>query len=301
MHDVPVAIYRLRKKKKAREYALVLHSVGISADLRQEGGEFLLVVAGPLADAARQQLERYEAENKGWPPRDEALPRISDGINGSLIYCALLFGFYMLQSNEYFGLDWLAAGRTEARAIRSGELWRPFTALSLHSGMPHLLSNMLWGGVFGALIAQFTGSGLAWLGVLLAGGLGNWLNAYLQAPEHRSIGASTAVFGALGILMAAQWLRRSRARFDRLRRLTPLVVGLFLLAWFGFPNPEGTDLFRRRIDVLAHCTGLLAGLGLGAFYSLWIARREVRPLHQRVCTALTLALLAGSWMLAFRV
>ena len=34
--------------------------------------------------------------------------------------------------------------------------------------------------------------------MLLAGALGNALNAALQAADHTAVGASTAIFGALG-------------------------------------------------------------------------------------------------------
>ena len=98
-------------------------------------------------------------------------------------------------------LDVLRSGALEtleemkqAGLIRAGEWWRTFTALGLHADPLHLAGNLIYGLIFGFLAGQLLGWGLAWSGLLLAGALGNLLNAFLQAPTHSSIGASTAVF-----------------------------------------------------------------------------------------------------------
>jgi hypothetical protein len=80
-------------------------------------------------------------------------------------------------------------------------------------------------------VAQLLGSGLAWLAILLAGALGNALNALVQSPKHTAIGASTAIFGALGILSG--YMRRSRVVPWRggLRRWAPLAGGVMLLVF----------------------------------------------------------------------
>jgi rhomboid protease GluP len=96
--------------------------------------------------------------------------------------------------------------------------------LSLHADPLHLMSNLASGVIFGIFVAQILGSGVAWLTILLAGALGNALNALVQSPEHTATGASTAIFGALGILSG--YMRRSRvvlgeAGFVGGRRLEP--------------------------------------------------------------------------------
>ena len=72
------------------------------------------------------------------------------------------------------------------------------TALGLHADSVHLAGNLVFGLVFGFLAGERLGWGLAWFGMLLAGALGNTLNAFVQAPDHTSVGASTAVFATLG-------------------------------------------------------------------------------------------------------
>ncbi len=103
---------------------------------------------------------------------------------------------------------------SHAGLIREGEWWRAVTALGLHADAVHLAGNMVFGIVFGFLAGELLGWGLAWFGMLLAGALGNALNAFVQAPGHTSIGASTAVFATLGILAAYTWKRR-RTQINR--------------------------------------------------------------------------------------
>src|SRR5690606_31643313 len=144
-------------------------------------------------------------------------------------------------------------------AVRGGEWWRVFTALTLHSGAGHLLGNIGFGVLFGGLAARLVGSGIAWLTVVLAAAAGNALNVLALAPAHRAVGASTAVFAALGLLAGFVWRGKLMAGLiaqDRWAfRLAPLVGGIALLAYTG-TGDEGTD-------VGAHLAGFLCGLAGG--------------------------------------
>jgi membrane associated rhomboid family serine protease len=116
--------------------------------------------------------------------------------------------FDVLKRNQAFSLDWWRAGMSHAGLIQEGEWWRAVTALSLHADTVHLAGNLGFGLVFGFLAGQLLGWGRAWFGMVFAGALGNALNAFVQAPSHASVGASTAVFATLGILAAYSWTRR---------------------------------------------------------------------------------------------
>ena len=61
----------------------------------------------------------------------------------------------------------LLAGAAQAGLMLAGEWWRAVTALTLHVSSTHLLGNLVFGTVFFFLLAQMTGSGLAWLTMLL--------------------------------------------------------------------------------------------------------------------------------------
>ena len=82
--------------------------------------------------------------------------------------------------------------------------------------------------------------------MLLAAAGANVLNAWVQSPAHRSIGASTAVFAALGLLVTYTW-RRGYLRDTPWRaRIAPIVAGLGLLAFTGTAG-ENTDLGRALV------------------------------------------------------
>lgn len=72
---------------------------------------------------------------------------------------------------------------------------------------------------------------------------------------HLSVGASTAVFGALGILVALVWRRGFLRHTPWRRRFAPIFAGIALLAYTGTAG-ENTDLG-------AHLFGFVAGLGIG--------------------------------------
>ena len=92
--------------------------------------------------------------------------------------------------------------------------------------------------------------------MLLAGALGNGMNALWYRTGHLSIGASTAVFGAVGILAATQLtLDKTAGPRPWLERAAPVVGGLALLGMLG-ASPHS--------DLLAHLFGLFAGILGGA-------------------------------------
>ncbi len=145
---------------------------------------------------------------------------------------------------DLFGLDWLRAGRVDAGALLGGEWWRAVTALTLHIELAHLGGNLAFGAFFGYFIGRYFGTGVGWLAVLTSASLGNVVNSLLHRPAHRSIGASTAVFAALGLLVAYTWRRGFLRDTPWRSRIAPIVAGLGLLAFTGTAG-ENTD--RARI------------------------------------------------------
>ena len=278
-----VEVARDGDPRKSREHALVLQAMGIPhGAIRSEGAQ-LLVVRNEHAEQARFELERYDRENASWPPREEAPLAISDGIQAAVVYAAVIALVFVLESRGAYGLDWWRAGAASSAAIRDGEWWRALTALSLHSDLAHVGGNILFGSVFGVILAQSMGSGLAWAGFVAAGTIGNLWNALIQKESHVSVGASTGVFGALGIQVAFEWMRRRELRYSTLRRLTPIGMGLALLIWLGFGGAQFSagDTAREtqrqvaevleRVDVMAHVTGFATGIVIGVV--LGLARR----------------------------
>lgn len=309
--SVWVEVARDADPRKSREHALVLQAVGIPHGVIASQGAQLLVVLDGHAENARAEIERYDRENAGWPPREEAPLAISDGIHAAVAYAVVLALYFVLESRRSYGLDWWQAGAASTAAIRDGEWWRALTALSLHTDLSHLGSNILFGAVFGVILAQSLGSGIAWAGFVVAGTVGNLLNALLQPENHVSVGASTGVFGALGIQVAYEWMRRRELRYSPLRRWAPIAMGIALFFWLGTGGGRfsETDTAREtqrqvaevleRVDVMAHVTGFASGIALGVVLGLARSRLRLRGMWQVGLAWGALAALAAGWFVAF--
>jgi membrane associated rhomboid family serine protease len=268
------------------ERALVLAALGIDYLLVQEGDDsYALLVEEGLAPRALAELAQYDRENQGWPPPPEPLPAEAPGKPHSLVgYAGLLSAVFYLERTRTFGLDWWRAGRGHAGLILAGQWWRALTALTLHADEAHLLSNLLFGAFFAFLLCRQLGAGAAWFAVLLAGTTGNLLNAQLHPADHRFVGASTAVFGAIGILSALQF----RSRSSRWRQWASLVIGAVLLGFLGTAG--------QRTDVPAHVAGMGTGLLIGLVWR-WLPS-PLPPRVQTLLGALTLLSLALAWVWA---
>ena len=290
-----VEVSRCAGAREARTHQLVLVARGIRCSVSYDLDAIRLYVAAEDADRARSEIAAYLAENAGYPEpaapplRTVAAPYLptAAGIAG---YGMILFGVFGLQRRQSFGVDWTELGAAQAGAIVDGALWRAATALTLHADLGHLLSNLVFGAVAGAMVAAQFGVGAGWLAILLAGMLGNLVNAAFQPEAHTAVGASTAVFGALGFLAgAAQAVRRPGWRLG-LRRWAPVVAGAMLLAFLGFGG--------ERVDVGAHVAGFAVGVALGLAAVRWPAIDLDDPRVQLTAAAACPAVLAISWLLA---
>jgi len=101
------------------------------------------------------------------------------------------------------------------------------------------------------------------------------------------VGASTATFGAVGVLAALRLLRGDAPA--RGKRWTAPVAGVLLLAMLG--AAPGADL-------AAHAFGFVAGAGLGVLAGM-IIRRRPRPLVQWALGALVALAVAACWRAAW--
>ncbi len=285
-------VFLADSRHECAEHALVLQTAGIPSRVVQTPDGFALVVAAAHVDHALAELEAYADENVPDPPADEAEPDRGSGWPGVIAYAAVLVVVAVLREWTSFPINWSQWGYTDAGLIRAGQWWRTITALTLHADGGHLIGNLFFGALFGVFVGRRLGSGLAWLSILAAGALGNLLNAWMQPPEHTSIGASTAVFGALGMLTADALAQRRRAGRGGAQRWLPIVGGVVLL---GYTGTGGI-----RTDVIAHITGFLSGILLGALYSRLGGRLLPSSRGQALAGAAAVAIVAGSWLLALR-
>lgn len=273
----------------AEQHALVLVAAGIRARLVPDLAQTALLVERKDAARAQDELAAYDAENRPPPRRETGLQPLSDGINAALLYCVLLVAFHAAATRGALSADWLERGASQAGLFRAGEWWRPVTALFLHADVEHLMSNVALGALLGLLLAQVLRPGLAWLAILLAGAMGNALVASAAPAEHASIGASTAVFGALGLLAATAW--RHQAQLWRgLRRFRPIAAAIMLLALLGMGG--------ERTDIWGHVAGLGCGLAIGAALQALRDRLPQTNAAQSLYGSAAAALVAAAWLAA---
>lgn len=248
-----------------------------------------LLVPAEFSARAMHELTQYDNEN---PPLVEQKPPAivyQNAIPGLLGYALLICGIAAIVSSAPLAQDWYVAGRVDGALIRAGEWWRTVTALTLHSGLQHLLGNLGFGLFFGLFAGRLLGSGVAWLAIVVAAASGNVLNTLLLESTHRAVGASTAVFAALGLIAGYVW-RGKLMRQDRWPyRVGPIVGGFALLMYTG----TGTE----TTDVGAHLMGFLCGLGGGIL--LAAARNRLLSFRLQIACGLTaIVLVAAAWIAA---
>ncbi len=284
-----VTLRRLPVHRQCRELGLILDAARIDWRAIQHQGEWLLQVSATDEPRARAELDAAAAENREWSIPSETIIQRASGWGGVLGFAALLLTVAFLErSGAAAGSDWLDVGRMNAGWVRQGQWWRVITALTLHLNWQHLGANLVFGCLFGWFVGQLLGSGLGWFSILIAGALGNGVNAWVQPAAHTAVGASTAVFGALGLLAGHAW--RSQVQERRwIRRLTPLVGGVILLSLTGTGG--------GRTDVIAHLAGFCCGTLLGAVTAA-LEPVRVRFTGQLCFGGLACAAVAGAWIKA---
>ncbi len=253
MHEESIYILLMdtKNKREADQWALVLQAKGITHILQHIPEGYGIYVPSEERDKAEAEIEIYKKEQA---ERKKDIPLVLQKVEplwfvlavGALI--AFHYATFAWKDREL----WLTAGHSSAELILQGKWWLASTALTLHADAGHLFSNVVFGAVITYNLCRFIGSGRAWFLILVAGTAGNLFNALAYRSAHNSIGASTAVFAAVGLLSAVQFLQKYRSY--KVRMWIPLAAGLGLLGSLGV---------GEHSDVLAHFFGFIAGLLLG--------------------------------------
>lgn len=285
-----VALRTTSRRARADEWLLVLASEGFRAGVRGSAQGFVLEVPADERERALAALAAFERENVPVPPAPEPPALDAHPVQHALLVAsALLAGFVVTGPADGAGAALAARGHAHAGRIQDGEWWLALTALTLHADAGHVLGNAVVGALFLSAVFRAFGFGVGVALVVAAGALGNLANAAFRSAEHASIGASTAVFAALGIAAAHSRIRRRAALRGR-PVWAPLGAAFALLAMLG---TEGD-----RVDLWAHALGLVAGLALGALAAAVPAARLARRAVQWPAGAAAIAAIAGAWLLA---
>ena len=220
------------------------------------------------------------------------------GINVAVFIAMVLAGVSMLDSPS--GQDLVHWGANFGPLTVSGQWWRLLTCVFVHGGLLHVAANMYWLWVLGGLAESLYGHWTFAIVYVIAG-LNASISSLIWNPLVLSVGASGAVFGIAGALMASFYLGeftlpraavagtlRNIAAFavitlflgavssgtDNAAHVGGLLMGLLLGALIAKVAPGHND-YLRRIAVLF--VGVLVVLGAG----VWVQRSHAYVLHGR--------------------
>ncbi len=181
----------------------------------------------------------------------------------TLAACAVCLGLAALLSFDGGTADLGAlvrAGAAVRGLVAEGQWWRLGTSLLLHAGATHLVLNVVSLWVIGRLAENVFGS-LRAAALFCACGLSGAVFSYVLGPPGVSVGASGAIFGMLGAVLAE--LAAHRGQLAQARR-----SGLFGALTLVLVATLAIGMLVPGIDQWAHVGGVVSGVVIGRGLSL---------------------------------
>jgi rhomboid protease GluP len=174
----------------------------------------------------------------------EWMATTADGGGGGLSILGSMGGFSTYRLGASFG----------PAIFDLHEWYRLVTAMFLHGGLIHIGLNMMTLMQLGPALEELYGSARYLFLYVVTGAVGFLLSA---ATGHLSLGASGALLGIVGAMLAVTSKRGGSYMRELRSRLTSSVVMLFVIGL----------LPGIRIDNWAHGGGLAAGFALGKIFA----------------------------------
>ncbi len=284
-------VFRSSQRSDCFEARLVLESLGIKSVSELHDGKWRLMVSQNLASQALAELESYAQERREeLQAKPKPFKTYGGATAGVAVYTLCIATVAWLSRGVDAAEAWRSIGRMQAGLIVDGEWWRTVTALTLHVDFAHLMGNIAFGSLFGFLAGRSLGGGAGWLAIVVGGGLGNLANACLRDEYYSAIGASTAVFAALGILVTRAIFPRRSETASFFQRIQPLIGGILLFAFTGVGD--------ERTDVGAHFCGMVAGMLLGGLATLLPEKWFSSTAFQGACGIAAIAIVVIAWAAA---
>jgi rhomboid protease GluP len=139
--------------------------------------------------------------------------------------------------------------------LHYGQWWRLFTSQFIHLDIAHLVFNMVFLYAAGRMAERMAGP-VHFLLLYLVSGLTGSMIAALWNPTALGAGASGAIFGVYGFMLAFLLREKQWIAGDVLKSFSGNVTGFVAYnLWFG--------LFQAGVANSAHLGGLLSGIGIG--------------------------------------
>lgn len=194
----------------------------------------------PTANASR----RTPSLRSGKP----VVTMILIGLNVLVFVAMLMSGLSLTSPTAEEVLRW---GANYGPLTESGQWWRLFTACFLHFGIIHIGFNMYVLYQIGFFTERLFG-GFRYLAVYLIAGIGGNVVGLLLHPNVVAAGASGAIFGVYGGLLAYLLRYRGAVNPQAAKAVTRSVF-IFL----------GYNLFYGLADRHTDLTAHISGLGIG--------------------------------------
>ena len=213
------------------------------------------------AQHTRNDMDRAPAEQglDGMPrihEKESIKPReVSWVTTGLLLINAMM---YILSSMHVFDPEAFALS---VDTLRDPSLWyRLVTYMFLHRNLSHLAGNMLMLYAAGSMVEEKMHRAVYLIMYFVCGLAGGILSVWSQmntGEEYSSLGASGAIYGIVGALIA--WMLMNR-QWRSIRFYNRILIAVLLL-FYGGSLDEG-------IDYMAHLGGFVAGLLFAGIYVL---------------------------------
>ncbi len=274
--------------------------LGIAAKTGGEKAEAKKLMKGALAKmkgaSARKEISRHlELLDDYEPPLDELkeesvklqvrkvldraavkyrLPRVR---GGSLLKIAPVTSLFVVISIlAWLGMEIVGGGSGDPptlvnwganmkEAVRGGQYYRLISSVFLHAHWAHLGLNMFVLAILGRMAEQIVGS-LWFIGVFVLSGVVGSAASFLFGEAPLSVGASGAIFGILGAMIAA--LATGKGRWPDAWRRSLMTILLILGGLSLLPG-----LQMKVIDNWAHIGGLVGGALVGGM--AWIGQYDI--------------------------
>ncbi len=277
---------------KIKEYILLFNAKKIEFIVEKDeniiGNSFILVKISDL-EPTLAEIEKYHLKNNNRIKKNKIkLYKIDPSY---FILGAILFlGLFLIQEYSMEIYKWKELGKIHVFNIRSGEWHRVVTALTLHKDLAHLLSNLIFGTIFIYLLSLLIGPGAAVFLTLFSGIYGNMINTGFQSYNFMSLGASTAVFGAIGILGGLQIRGVFLSEIYK-----PWVPPFSAFCFLVILGTGGTN-----VDIFGHFFGFGIGFLLGIILTYFYNVKFFSSLFfQKLLLLGSFLIIFVSWLFAF--
>jgi membrane associated rhomboid family serine protease len=210
-----------------------------------------------------------------WPVVTLALVALNAGV-----FIGMLFGAGAMADPATL----VAWGGNLGPLTSNGEWWRLVTAMFVHSGFWHLVVNIAGLVPLGIMLERLVGH-FAFAALYLAAGVFASVVSLFAFPLDVSVGASGAIFGVYGLLVASiVWGLIERSPLTiRLAALKPLAPAAAVFMLYSVATSRGNG---------AELAGLLTGLVCGLVLARGMSERKPPAVRIAAAAAVALAIAA---------